>query len=81
MAHVLSAHSLRDFFVSHAPAAKRLAVKRPGPFERLIDAMEVSRQRQAEREIARFVAGRGDKFTDEIERDIERRFLSTRSGW
>ena len=81
MAHALSTHSLRDFFVAQSPAAKRPAVKRPGLFERLIDAMEVSRQRQAEREIARFVAGRGDKFTDEIEREIERRFLSSPSGW
>ena len=81
MAYALSAHSLRDFFVSHTPAVKRPAVKRPGLFKRLIDAMEASRQRQVEREIARFMDGRGDKFTDEIERNIERRFLSTPSGW
>jgi hypothetical protein len=81
MAHALSTHSLRDFFVAQSPTAKRSVVKRPGPFARLIHAMEVSRQHQAEREIARFVASRGDKFTDETEREIERRFLSSPSGW
>jgi hypothetical protein len=38
--------------------------------------MAVSRQRAAEREIARYIAGSGGKFTDETEREIERRFLS-----
>ncbi len=37
--------------------------------------MMQSRQRQAEREIARYL-GNG-KFTDETEREIERRFLTT----
>jgi hypothetical protein len=36
----------------------------------------VSRQRQVEREIARYL--RNGKFTDEAEREIERRFFSTR---
>ena len=51
-----------------------------GFFARLLAAMMVSRQRDAEREIARYVAGSGGKFTDETEREIERRFLS-RSNW
>ena len=32
--------------------------------------------RQAEREVARYLADTGGKFTDEAEREIERRFLS-----
>jgi hypothetical protein len=51
-----------------------------GFFARLLVAMMVSRQRYAEREIARYVACSGGKFTDETEREIERRFLS-RSNW
>jgi hypothetical protein len=81
MAYALSTHSLRDFFVAHKPAVKPPAENRRGLLERLVDALEISRQRDAEREIVRYMAGRGEKFTDETERDIERRFLSTPSGW
>jgi uncharacterized protein YecA (UPF0149 family) len=45
-------------------------------FRRLFDAMIASRQRQAEREIARYLQSIGEKFTDDAEREIERRFLS-----
>lgn len=55
--------------------------KGPGLFARLLAAMATSRQHQAEREIARFMALNGGKFTDETEREIERRFLSGPSGW
>jgi hypothetical protein len=37
--------------------------------------MMISRQRQADREIERYL--RNNKFTDETEREIERRFLSS----
>jgi len=60
----------RDFAVTEK-AVKR----RRGFFRWLVDAMMQSRQRQAEREIARYL-GNG-KFTDETEREIERRFLTT----
>ena len=50
--------------------------KGKGLFARLFAAMIVARQRDAEREIARYIAGNGGKFTDETEREIERRFLS-----
>lgn len=45
-------------------------------FARLIEALAVSRRRDTEREIARFLSDSGGKFTDETERQIERRFLS-----
>ena len=57
------------------------ARKGPGPFAWLLAALATSRQRQAEREIARFMALNGGKFTDETEREIERRFLTSSSGW
>jgi hypothetical protein len=47
----------------------------------LLAAMMASRQRQAEREIARYLRNHGGKFTDEAEREIERRFLSTPASW
>ena len=49
---------------------------RPGLVSRIVAAMQASRLRQAEREIARYLATTGDKFTDESEREIERRFMS-----
>jgi hypothetical protein len=51
------------------------ARERPGFFRRFLAAMMAARQRQAEREIERYL--RNSKFTDEAEREIERRFLST----
>ncbi len=59
--------------------AETSAKTRPGFFRVFIDAMLHSRQRQADREIARYLTN--GKFTDEAEREIERRFLSTPSGF
>jgi hypothetical protein len=50
--------------------------KRTGLFRWLANAIYVSRQRAVEREIARYL--QNGKFTDETEREIERRFFSTR---
>jgi hypothetical protein len=47
-----------------------------GFFRHLLRAMQAARLRQAEREIGLYLARSGGKFTDESERDIERRFLS-----
>jgi hypothetical protein len=54
---------------------------KPGFFARLLAAMQLSRQRQAEREVAMYLANAGGKFTDEAERVIERRFLASPSRW
>ncbi|MBO0764737.1 MAG: hypothetical protein J2P50_09130 [Hyphomicrobiaceae bacterium] len=53
------------------PAHKRLLA-------RLYDAIVMSRQEHAEREIARYVANRGP-LTDEMEREIMRRLSGGRS--
>jgi hypothetical protein len=45
---------------------------------RLLDAIEQSNMQRAEREIAHYLSGRGGRFTDEAEREIERRFLTHR---
>lgn len=57
------------------------ARKGKGFFTLLLEAMATARQHDAEREIARYIAASGGKFTDETEREIERRFLSTPSNW
>jgi hypothetical protein len=78
MAYAPTALALHDFVLPDTAAPAR---KRPGLFARLFAAMAASRQRQADRDIARFLAGRGGKFTDETEREIERRFLYGPSPW
>jgi hypothetical protein len=73
MAYAPSTVATRNF-VAETPARTR-----HGFFRWLATAMMESRRRQAEREIARYLAN--GKFTDEAEREIERRFLSSSSGF
>jgi hypothetical protein len=69
MAYAPSAALPRSYTVPKiAPRAKR------GLFLRLLDAIEESNKRRAEREIARYLGTH--KFTDETERKIERRFIA-----
>jgi len=58
---------------AHAFSGSR---SRPRILRRLIAAMIQSRAQQAEHEIERFFARRGGKFSDEVEREIERHFLA-----
>jgi len=43
--------------------------------DRLLAAMTAARQRDAEREVARYLETTGGKFTDQVEREVERRLL------
>ena len=70
MAYVPYTSATRDFVTDTSER------KRTGFFRRLATAIFMSRQRQVEREIARYLEN--SKFTDEAEREIERRFFSTR---
>lgn len=45
------------------------------------DALVESRQVQAEREVERYLAGIGGKFTDEAEREIERLCMGQSARW
>lgn len=62
--------------VPRAPQAK--SVSRPGLLRRLFDAVFVSRERQAERDVALYLARTG-RFTDSIEREMSERMF--RSDW
>lgn len=64
-----------------APRAETKAKVGPGLFSRFYAALMAARLRAAEREVARYLRDTGGKFTDEAEREIERRFLSNRSQW
>ena len=74
MAYAPSTVAPRDFAIADTSAKAR-----PGFLRRFFEVMMHSRQRQADREIARYL--HNGKFTDEAEREIERRFLSTPSRY
>jgi len=63
------------------PEGKIPSTPRRGLLTRVLDALMASRMRQAEREIATYLADTGGKFTDESEREIERRYLSNSPNW
>ena len=67
--------------LAYVPVPAKVTTVTTGLFRRVLDAMMASRQRQAEREIALYLADSDGKFTDETEREIERRFLANSSRW
>jgi hypothetical protein len=71
MAFAHPALTSRELYTGAAKPARK-----QGFFRDLLRAMQAARLRQAEREIGLFLARSGGKFTDEGEREIERRFLS-----
>jgi len=77
MAYTSSAVAPHHFSYTDAAApAKR------GLFSRLIDTLMEARARQVDREVARYlIENTGGKFTDQAEREIERRFLSNTTRW
>jgi hypothetical protein len=83
MAYARSAIAPRNLAFQQIPArtGPATARARPGLFRRLLAAMMAARARQVDREIARYLSGTGGKFTDEAEREIERRYLNNQSGW
>ena len=70
-------------YVSYNPTKRSATVKAIGILRRIfgaiLDAMHESRRRQAEREIANFVARRGGPMTDGLEREMARRLFT--SDW
>jgi hypothetical protein len=79
MAYTSVGIAARDLAFTKAGAADK--VRKPSFFNWLFTAMMAARTRQAEREIALYLHRTGGKFTDEAEREIERRFLSNQQGW
>jgi len=71
MAYASTAPHAIAFTAHPAPKTKQRSLIR-----RMFDALEKSRQLQAEHEVARYLNGIGGKFTDEVEREIERRLMS-----
>lgn len=61
----------RDLGAKHAKSEARQA-PRTSVLKRLFTALVAARQRQADQMVARYIALSGMKFTDSVERDIER---------
>jgi hypothetical protein len=70
-------------YVSYNPPQRNAIAKTVGILRRIfgaiLDAMHESRRRQAEREIANFVARQGGRMTDDLEREMTRRLFT--SNW
>jgi hypothetical protein len=60
-----------------ARSTKQPVTKKPSILRRIFDAFMESRQREADRQIARFLAGRDGPLTDDLEREITRRLLTS----
>ena len=84
MAYTSSALHPRDLPYAKTASTKTSRTKTssgPGWLARVHAAFMAARLRQAEREIARYIDATGGKLTDDVEREIERRFLSHQSRW
>lgn len=65
----------KDLACAAGPAAGvagNVAAKRAGILRRIYDAIMAARQRQADRDIARFITRSGGLLTDDIERAMTR---------
>jgi hypothetical protein len=72
----------KDFssFVAHKVAPKGKAAENGiGVLRRIFETFTQSRQRDVDRQIARFLAQSGRAFTDDLEREISQRLLT--SNW
>jgi len=65
---------------NQAPPKIEAVGEKPGILRRIFDAFMESRQRDVDRQVARFVAARsGGTLTDSLEREISQRLLT--SNW
>jgi hypothetical protein len=80
MAHDVSLDRVpRDCASRYQPTRSKARLRARGVFRRWLDAIIAAQQRRADREIARYIETAG-RFTDDVEREIERRFLSKAAG-
>ena len=56
-------------------ARDRARTYRQNPLSKVFALLVAARQRQADREIARYIASTGGKFTDQVEREITKRLI------
>ncbi len=70
------AHPLTESILSPglSAAGEKASARGHGLLTRAVAAVKEARQRHAERELARFIASHGGELTDDLEREISRRF-------
>lgn len=65
---------------NQVPEKAAVVAKKPGVLRRIFDAFTQTRQRDVDRQVARFLAARsGGTLTDSLEREISQRLLT--SNW
>jgi hypothetical protein len=70
-----------DFALSgKAVTTSDTVANKAGVLRRIFDAIFESRQKQADRDIAAFVAQHGGRITDELEREMTRRLMTSHWG-
>ena len=74
-AGVASPSSARKVQNTTATARRDAKPYQQNLLSRLLATLIEARQRQAEREVARYLATTGGKFTDQVEREIQRRLM------
>jgi len=79
VAYTANHKSLASYVGYNSPKRNAIVNGLRRVFAALLKAMDDSRQRQVEREIAKYVALRGGRITDDLEREITRRLLT--SDW
>ena len=67
---------LAPYFADKASPKSNAVTKKPGVLWRIFDAIMESRQKHADREIARRLARSGGRFTDDFEREMMQRIFT-----
>ena len=67
-------------FASHVAPTRSVAAGHSGILRRVFDAFQKSRQRDADREIARYIGRSGGRLSDSMERELMRRISISRFG-
>ena len=75
-----AAHHRDLAYVGEAATTSDAAANKAGVLRRIFDAIFESRQKQADRDIAAFIAQRGGRFTDELEREMTHRLMTSNWG-
>jgi hypothetical protein len=79
MAYAAHHRDFVPYFGDKASTRTNAGANKSGVLRRIFDAIFESRQKQADRDIARYLARSGGRFTDDIEREITQRLLT--SNW
>ena len=79
MTYAAHRNDFASCFNAKAPTKREPVARKSGVLRRIVDAVFESRQRQADRQIAGFIARSGGRLTDDLERRLMQRL--TTSNW